>query len=78
MTCIYFLLLLRRERDKTYVCLNPAFITLKSYILTSIFVVGVPGIFQNILNVISMTILNNIVAGYGPNVVAAVGIAKPK
>lgn len=75
VACIYFLLLLRRERDKTYVCLNPAFITLKSYILTSIFVVGVPGIFQNILNVISMTILNNIVAGYGADVVAAIGIA---
>lgn len=75
VACGYFLILLMKERDKTYVCLNPSFVTLKSYILTSIFVVGVPGVFQNILNVISMTILNNIVAGYGADVVAAIGIA---
>ena len=31
--------------------------------------------FQNILNVLSMTILNNIVAEYGADVVASVGIA---
>lgn len=73
--CSYFLILIRKERKNTYVCLNPKYITLKASILFSIFVVGVPGVFQNILNVISMTILNNIVAGYGASIVAAVGIA---
>lgn len=75
VACIYFLTLILKEKDNTYVCLNPKYVTLKKVILVSILVVGVPGVFQNVLNVVSMTILNNIVAGYGPDVVAAVGIA---
>lgn len=75
VACTYFLILLYRERGNTYVCLNPEYFTPKSYILKDIFIVGIPGVFQNVLNVVSMTILNNIVAGYGPDVVAAVGIA---
>ena len=75
VACTYFLILLLRERGNTYVCLNPRFLTLKKNILRNIFVVGIPGVFQNVLNVLSMTILNNIVAEYGPDVVAAVGIA---
>lgn len=71
----YFLVYLYRERRSTYVCLKPSYVTCKKVILSNIFIVGVPGVFQNILNVISMTILNNIVAGYGADVVAAVGIA---
>lgn len=73
--CLYFLILLIRLGDSTYVSLNPHNITFKKNILSNIFIVGVPGVFQNILNVISMTILNNIVAKYGENAVAAVGIA---
>lgn len=75
VACTYFLLLICRERGNTYVCIDPAFITFKRYVLSNIFIVGIPGVFQNVLNVMSMTILNNIVAGYGADVVAAVGIA---
>lgn len=75
VACTYFLVLVIKERNNTYVCLNPTFVTLKKDILINIFIVGVPGVFQNILNVVSMTILNNIVAGYGADVVASVGIA---
>ena len=75
VACTYFLTLLLKEKGNTYVCVNPAYVTLKKKILSEIFIVGIPGVFQNILNVISMTILNRIVAGYGPDVVAAVGIA---
>lgn len=72
---IYFVILIIREKDETYVCIKPEYVTLKKVILLEIFIVGIPGVFQNILNVVSMTILNNIVAEYGADVVAAVGIA---
>lgn len=75
VACTYFLIRILSLRDKTYVCLKVSYVTLKKAILVSILIVGIPGVFQNVLNVVSMTILNNIVAGYGPNVVAAVGIA---
>lgn len=75
VACIYFLIYLYKERENTYVSLRFKYITLKKQILSNIFIVGIPGVFQNVLNVLSMTILNNIVAGYGADVVAAVGIA---
>lgn len=71
----YFLVLLYRQRGKTGVSLNPAYFTLSKDILADIFIVGVPGVFQNLLNVASMTLLNNIIAGYGANAVASIGIA---
>ena len=75
VACTYFLIWILKEGDKTYVCLDPHYITLKRKVLSNIFIVGIPGVFQNILNVLSMTILNNIVAEYGADVVASVGIA---
>ena len=75
VACTYFLVYIMKQKEHTYVCINPAFVTLKKNILGSIFIVGIPGVFQNILNVFSMTILNNIVAEYGADVVASVGIA---
>ncbi len=75
LSCTYFLILIIREKEKTYVCINPKFVTFKKYVIVSILIVGIPGVIQNVLNVTSMTILNNIVATYGANTVAAVGIA---
>lgn len=75
VACSYFLFYLYRQKATTLVCLNPKYIYLKKVVLGSIFVVGVPGVFQNLLNVLSMTILNNIAAEYGADTVAAIGIA---
>lgn len=75
ISLFYFLQLVIRKRKHTYVCIHPRYVTLEGFVLKNIFVVGIPGVFQNILNVISMTILNNILKDYGANVVAAVGIA---
>ncbi|MCQ2519829.1 MAG: MATE family efflux transporter, partial [Lachnospiraceae bacterium] len=75
VTFSYFVIFMIREKEKTQICLKPSYISFERPVFGSIIVVGVPGVFQNILNVISMTILNNIVAGYGPDVVAAVGIS---
>lgn len=75
VSCSYFLILIFKEKDNTYVCIKSSYFTVEKTILVSILIVGIPGVFQNILNVVSMTILNNIVAGYGANAVASVGIA---
>ena len=75
VACTYFLCLILKEKNSTYVCLDPKYISLQRKILSNIFIVGIPGVFQNVLNVLSMTILNNIVAQYGADAVAAVGIA---
>lgn len=72
--CLYYLILIFVIRKKTLVSVNPKYFTLRAYIIKDIFVVGVPGVFQNILNVIGMTILNNIASGYGTDVIASMGI----
>lgn len=72
---VYFLVLIYHDRNVTSVSIDPRNVSLEKAILLSILIVGIPGVFQNNLNVISMTILNNIAASYGPNSVAAIGIA---
>lgn len=75
VSCTFFLVYILSKREQTYVCLRPKYFTLEKLVIRNIFTVGIPGVFQNVLNVISMTLLNNIISGYGPDVVAAVGIA---
>lgn len=71
---LYFIVLMCRLRGKTYVSVNPRNLSLKPEILKNIFVVGFPGVVQNNLNVISMTIFNNLAAGFGTYAVASIGI----
>jgi len=71
---LYFIVLLFRIRAKTLVSINPKYFTLRPEILKNIFVVGIPGVFQNFLNVISMTIMNNMASGFGTDLVASMGI----
>lgn len=70
----YFLVLLTVLKGKTFVSLNPRNFTLDKVILKDIFVVGFPGVVQNNLNVISMTVSNNLAAGFGTIAVASMGI----
>ena len=72
--CVYFLVLLLIIRKNTLVSLNPKHFTLRPDIIKNIFVVGIPGVFQNLLNVTGMTILNNLASGYGTDLVASMGI----
>lgn len=74
VACAYFLILLVFLKGKTLVSVNPKNFSLNPEILKNIFVVGIPGVFQNFLNVVGMTIMNNIVSGYGTDPVAAMGI----
>ena len=77
MACLYFLILTRIKRGKTFVCLNPKkLLGVKKDVALGIFSVGIPASIQNLLNVTGSTILNNFTAGYGAAAVAAMGISQ--
>ena len=77
VACLYFFVLLAVKRGKTYVCLNPAMLPHSGKILLGICAVGVPAAIQNLLNVTSMTVLNNFTAAFGDtNAIAAIGISQ--
>ena len=72
--CLYFLVFLFCKRGSTLVCLDPRKIRLHGRAIRNIFLIGIPSAIQNLLNVTGMTILNNLVSGYGANAIAAMGI----
>lgn len=74
--CVYFLVLLFIKRGKTFVCVNPKMFGFKKEIVTGVCAVGIPASVQNLLNVTSMTVLNNFASSYGADAVAAIGIAQ--
>lgn len=74
--CAYFFVLLAVKRGRTFISLNPKDFTLKKEIVRGVCGVGVPASIQNLLNVTGMTILNNLMSGYGTEAVAAIGIAQ--
>ena len=74
--CCYFFVLLYVKRGRTFISVKPKDFTLKREIVTGICGVGIPASIQNLLNVTGMTILNNLMSGYGTEAVAAIGIAQ--
>ena len=71
----YFLLYLLLHRGKTMVCIDPrALHGLNKKTVLGVFGVGVPASIQNLLNVISSTLFNNLAAPYGAAALAAMGI----
>jgi len=73
--CIYYLVLFRVKRGKTFVCISPRKFTLDGSIVKGVCGVGIPASIQNLLNVTGMTVLNNFTAAFGADAVAAMGIA---
>ncbi len=73
--CLYFFVLLFARRGKTFVCVKPSMFGFRKAIVLGIFGVGIPASIQNLLNVTSRMVLNNFTAAYGPDAVAAMGIA---
>lgn len=73
--CLYFFVLLFVRRGKTYVCINPKMFRPKKNIVFGVCAVGIPASIQNLLNVTGMTVLNNFTSAFGPDAVAAMGIA---
>ena len=76
VACLYFFVLLIVKRGKTYVCIRPNAFTLRKEIVKGVCGVGVPASIQNLLNVTSMTLLNNFTSSYGADAVAAMGITQ--
>lgn len=74
--CCYFFVLLFVRREHTYVSISPKYFTLDKKIILGICAVGIPASIQNLLNVTSMTLLNNFSASFGSDVVASMGIAQ--
>ncbi|MBR5317804.1 MAG: MATE family efflux transporter [Lachnospiraceae bacterium] len=72
----YYLVLNYTKRKSTIVCINPKMICFDKRIIGGIFAIGIPACIQNLLNVVGSTILNNKMAGYGSDPVAAMGIVQ--
>lgn len=73
--CLYFFVLLFVRRGRTYVCVQPAMARPRKELVKGVFGVGIPASIQNLLNVTGMTVLNNFTAVFGPDAIAAMGIA---
>ncbi len=72
---LYFLTLNIVRRKSTFVCIKPNMVSKRRKVIFGICAVGIPASIQNLLNVTGMTILNNFTADFGPDAVAAMGIA---
>ena len=76
VACLYFFVFLYVKRKSTLVCISPKKFTLEGQIVGGICAVGIPACIQNLLNVVGMTILNNKMASYGADPIAAMGIVQ--
>lgn len=75
--CLYFLILARIKKGKTFVCMDIRKLKeVNGDVVLGIFGVGIPASIQNLLNVTSSTILNNFTAGFGASAVAAMGVSQ--
>lgn len=75
-SCAYFLILIIIKQKNTFVCVSPKYFGFKKDIVLGICGVGVPASIQNLLNVIGITVFNNLTAASGEVAVAAMGIAQ--
>lgn len=76
IACGYFLIYLWVKRGKTNISINPGSFKPNKYIVKEVFMVGIPACVQNLLNVTGMTVLNNSMAEFGSEAVAAIGISQ--
>ena len=72
---LYFFGYLFFRRRSTCVCISPKEFTLRREIVGGVCRVGVPASIQNLLNVLSHMLLNNLVSPYGAAALAGMGIA---
>ena len=74
--CLYFIVLARVKKDKTFVCMDIRRLKkLPRPVVVGILGVGIPASIQNLLNVTSTTLLNNFTAAENASAVAAMGIS---
>lgn len=77
VACVYFLVLGRVKKGRTFVSVNPLLLRkLTAAQVKDILGVGVPASIQNLLNVLGTTLLNNFTAPFGAAAIAAMGISQ--
>lgn len=76
VACLYYFVLFRIRRGRTYVCINIKKLSFERHLVGSVCKVGIPAAIQNLLNVTGMTILNNFTSVYRAEAVAAMGICQ--
>lgn len=72
---LYFFGYLIVKRSSTYVCISPKAFTLRKEVVGGVCSVGIPASIQNLLNVASQMLLNNLASAYGAAALAGMGIA---
>ncbi len=75
VACIYFFVLLKVKKGRTYVSISIKDFRPSKYIVKEVVLVGVPASIQNLLNVTGMTVMNNSMSAFGSEAVSAMGIA---
>ena len=73
---LYFIAYIWMRRGRTCICIQPMVFAHSFSVAGDVCSVGVPAAIQNLLNVSSLTILNNFTAAFGSDAVAAMGIAQ--
>lgn len=76
VSCIYYFVVMYLQRKKTCASISPKDFTFNRKIVFGICSVGIPGGVQTLLNVVQMTLLNNLTVVYGTAAVAAMGISQ--
>ena len=77
VACLYFVVLARVKRGKTFVSMDPRLLPkLTAEQVRDILGVGIPASIQNLLNVTGTTLLNNFTAPFGAAAIAAMGISQ--
>lgn len=73
---VYFIVILKFIKKDTCIKLHPRYFPMDKALISSICAVGIPASIQNLLNVTSVTVMNNYVSVYGTAAIAAMGIAQ--
>lgn len=74
-TASLFFYIFRYNSGKTLLRIHPKLISFEKVIMLEIFTIGVPASLSQAFMATSMTVLNNIAAGYGDIVVAGLGVS---
>lgn len=73
---LYFILLIRKNKNKTVIEFSPLKYTLKGGIPKEILLVGFPSFVMMLMGTFSNTVLNKMVSSYSNEAIAGMGIAK--
>ena len=75
-SCIFYFIILFKKREKMFASISIKDLVLNKKVDYGVCSIGVPASIQTLLNVTSMTILNNFTVIYGATAVAAMSIAQ--